>query len=170
MAYAIRTSLERAFNFRIYLGKTDEYQRMSAKAKQLRAKSLSWSEIARKLEATRVSQNGEGFEVQPVIKFGRLVRLPGVAWFDSLRSLTTGTTGTTDISAPRLPAVAQGIRLAKNWPAMSEPRRGESNGHGIRRFEPLGVKPRSAARGGEAPWARMPNGRNGHGIRQFEPP
>jgi hypothetical protein len=48
----IRTALERPFNFRIYLGKTHEYQRISAKAKQLRAKGLSWSEIGRKLKVT----------------------------------------------------------------------------------------------------------------------
>jgi hypothetical protein len=48
----IRTALERPFNFRIYLGKTHEYQRISAKARQLRAKGLSWSEIGRKLKVT----------------------------------------------------------------------------------------------------------------------
>lgn len=48
----IRTALERPFNFRIYLSKTHEYQRISAKARQLRAKGLSWPEIGRKLKVT----------------------------------------------------------------------------------------------------------------------
>jgi hypothetical protein len=48
----IRTALERPFNFRIYLSRTHEYQRISAKARQLRAKGLSWSEIGRKLKVT----------------------------------------------------------------------------------------------------------------------
>lgn len=48
----IRTALERPFNFRIYLGKTHQYQRISTKARQLRDKGLSWSEIGRKLKVT----------------------------------------------------------------------------------------------------------------------
>ena len=44
-----------------------------------------------------------------------------------------------------------------------------NGGDGIRQAEPLGVKPRSAARGGTAPWAQAPSGKNGGGIRRFEP-
>ena len=44
-----------------------------------------------------------------------------------------------------------------------------NGGDGIRQAEPLGVKPRSAARGGTAPWAQAPSGNGGDGIRQAEP-